>query len=155
MKRQDKNLFDKRFNIFWERLTKKKKMNDEQKNHYQKTMLNHFKELRKNLDEHTSLFYVFNIPFSIIIFNEKNQLRTKGYSEKYFLQVIDYYLERRKALDNVDVWKMMKDYNRGKITKDEFKELTKEITEYAACKYVKEKEHIGAKVDKLVRKKAL
>ena len=116
MKRQDKKLFDKRFKIFWERLTKKKKMNDEQKNHYQKTMLNHFKELRKNLDEHTSLFYVFHIPFSVVIFNERNQLRRSkdNYADQNYLAVITYFLQN-------------------------------EVSEYAACKFVFANEKLSYK----------
>ena len=95
MKREDKKLFDDRFKIFWSKLTKKKKLNDEQKAYYQKTMLNHFKELMKILDVYRSLFYVFNIPVSIINFNERSQLRRSkdSYTTKNYRAVIKYYLE--------------------------------------------------------------
>ena len=61
-------------------------------------MFNHFKELMKSLDVYSSLFYVFNIPFSIINFNEVNQLRKKRPVVKYFLKVIEYYLESEKII---------------------------------------------------------
>jgi hypothetical protein len=56
----------------------------------------------KSLDVNYSLFYVFNIPVSIINFNERNQFRnSKSYSIKYFRDVIKYFLEKNKhSLDS-------------------------------------------------------
>lgn len=110
---ENKILFNKRFEIFWQKLTEKEKreMTDEKKEYYKSVMYNHFSELLKFMDVDKSLYYVFHIPIAIINLYEITSHRVKPeYPGKYFKKVIKYFLEN-------------------------------EVSEYRACKYIFENEN--------------
>ena len=135
MKKQEEKMFEDRFNLFWERLTQKGKIRNEIKDYYHRTMLNHFRELNKELSLDRSLFYVFNIPESIINYNEIKQQRTKRPASKYFFDVIKYYLEEKNlAVDIIGDDISIKQQKPGRKSKAVPEEDV--INESAACNHI-------------------
>ena len=125
MNKQYKKLFDERFTLFWEKLNKrfveKKKLREDTKEYYHKKMFEHFEILLKQKDVYLSLHYVFHIPVVIINFNERNQLTG---SSGYLVKC---FLE---VIENY---------------------LEKEVSEYASCKYVLEKENLKYSLQDFIR----
>jgi hypothetical protein len=142
MKKNDKKLFEDRFNIFWQRLNKK---NEDKREYYHRIMFEHFSLLMISSGVHRSLFYVFNIPFAVI--NSYKQTRKKSNSIQYFLKVIEYFLKNKR------------DYDKAIFTKDAFVNMDKielklyrdklKLTEASACRdvFYRYKSEIGYKDD--------
>lgn len=158
-KQLNKDLFENRFEIFWERLSKyqKNKFTENDRDHFHKIMYSNFEQLTRKLNRNEyiqsmeinqALFYIFNIPNTIV-----NRIKAKGRikpaNEEHFKNIL------KMLLDNSDLteYKVCKLYNeqnnilkRFEDLKTEFRrwysdewnqDLFPEIAEYLSLKYYK------------------